>query len=165
MAKGKVVSLEEKKKNAKRITKADVLATTEKVEEEYIEALDLVVPMRRLDDVEATDVQTSLSSGVEVSRDAKGEVKDMKIDIPAQVAGERYGRREAIAHALSVEGEEYSVEEIEKFPANYVTEISNRVFELSGMNQEQQEEIKSVREKRGRSGDSVDAPTGSSAGE
>lgn len=165
MAKGKVVSLEEKKKNAKRITKADVLATAEKVEEEYIEELDLLVPMRRLNDTEATDIQTSLSSGVEVSRDAKGEVKDMKIDIAAQVAGERHGRREAIAYALSVEGEEYELADVENFPANYVTEISDRVFQLSGMNQEQQEEIKSVREKRGGSGDSVDAHSGGSAGE
>lgn len=161
----KVVSLEEKKKSAKKIAKADVLATAEKVEEEYIEELDLIVPMRRLNDVESTDVQTSQSAGVEVSRDAEGNVKDMQIDIATQVAGERFGRREAVATAMSVDGEEYTIEEVSQFPPNYITEISNRVFELSGMNQEQQEEIKSVREEQGGAGDSVDAHSGGSAGE
>lgn len=160
MAKPKVVSLEEKKKNAKKISKADVLATAEKVEEEYIEDIDLLVPMRRLNDVEATDVQASLSTGVDVTRDAKGDVQGMNIDIPTQIAGERHGRREAIALALSVEGEEYTIDEVSQFPASYVTAISARVFELSGMNQEQQEEIKSFRDERGGGADSVDAPAG-----
>lgn len=160
-----VVSLEEKKRRAKKISKQDILATAEKVEEEYIEDLDLLVPMRRLNDVEATDIQAAMSSGVEVSRDAEGNVKDMQVDIAAQVQGERFARRDAIAAALSVDGAYYEVEEVSKFPPNYVTAISDRVFTLSGMSNEQQEEIKKFREEQGGGADGVDASAGGPSGE
>lgn len=122
----------------------DIKAKFSKVEHEYFEEIDAIIPLRRLTDDEAGDVQDYGTAGATMSGD-QGDQESMKIhvDVATATAGERMGRRFAVARAMSVEGRQYTEDDIAQIQnPGLISAIASRVFELSGMTEETQEVIK-----------------------
>jgi hypothetical protein len=140
------------------------------VEEHYFERIDAKIALRRLTSGEWEDVEALQTSGVtlegkQTPGQAQGDM-NMSVDVQQSQRGESAARHLAVSYGLSVNGETWTQQEVYELPdAGLVRDIAAKIYELSGANAEQQEQIKRVREESRGGADSVDEPVGVSAGE
>lgn len=133
------------------------------------------VPLRRLTEGEWRKIEKQQSRGVQMmgapDQDAQNRMENvhggmqMKIDIAENQAGEALGRQMAVAYCFNGGGE-LTVEDVEGIPnPGLVGEMSEKIYEISGVQRQTQEDIKSVRENGGRGADSAHESDGVSPGE
>lgn len=156
------------KRAQKTLSKRDLMVKAHQVEEPYFERAGGTIPLRRLTSNELAQMEELQSSGVSLSGDQGGGSDGMKmsVNVAKSVNGEALARHRAVALALSVNGETWTTQEVGDLPdGQLVRDIANKVYELSGAAQAQQEAAKSVRQDAGGGADSVAQSPGVSVSE
>lgn len=165
-----VVNLEERRQNAKRIGKADLLKGTDTVEDHYFEIVDANIALRPLHVGEWEDIENIQSAGVKLEgQQTPGEKQspmNMSVDVQESGKAESLARRMIAAKAMSVNGEVWTPEEVAALDnRQLVIDIVTKVRELAGATNEIQEQAKSLREDGRGGNDSPDEPAGVSPSE
>ena len=172
-----VVSLEERRLNAKVVGRAELMKGVGAIETPYFEEIDAKVQLRRVGsgewaEVEALQAQGIILEGqpdnVELDEDgnpdpnASGGGLNMKINVAESTRGEARARHQLVAYALSVKnGDKYTEADIASLDnVPLVRAIAAKCYEISGVSPKNQEDIKRLRENTGGGEDSVDESSG-----
>ncbi|MBM7623718.1 hypothetical protein [Sporohalobacter salinus] len=127
----------------KRLTKADILRSTDDVTYEYFEKLDGEIPLRPLSDGEAQKVENKQFENLDIDINPKTLEGATKEEIMSKVTanvdlneflGDDY-EANCLACKLGIAfEEEMTIKEVKALgPPGIVGDIANRIYEISGM--------------------------------
>jgi len=139
----------------KKLTKADILQGTNKVEQVYIEKLGGTIPLRPLTDGEFAQIDAMKTAGLKIKgkpqtegkkqgKKSDLEAQEMEIDIEAMQKNDFEADCLAVSFAIA-DDEKWTVEEVKQMPAGSAKEIAKAVYQLSGATPEGASDVKSFR--------------------